>query len=110
MGSFIMPKNLIKSFDSQKPSLKNSSHEKLVIRDKKDCSFSIAKNAQQYMQSNCSKKPGSKISGDIDMIENNNRRAIEVITSRHKSSSYVLLNMTSDFFGLLQMHMKDTKM
>ena len=73
----------------------------MVIRDKTDCSFSIAKNAQQYLQSDSSRKAGSKNSSDIDVIENSNRRVIEVITSRHKSSSYVLLNTTCDFFGLL---------
>lgn len=59
------------------------------------------------IKSESQKKGSSQSQSSLDVIHDNNPRILEIITSRHKSSSYQLLNLTKDFFGLLESKSKE---
>jgi len=48
-------------------------------------------------------KENKKNKGNIDVValDEKNNKIVEIVTSRHTSSSYIMINITHDFFGLL---------
>lgn len=65
LGSFILPKYLIKGFEPEKPTQSYKPAKKMILRDQNNGSFSITRNTKQYLAQAQDKKGQSKLTVNI---------------------------------------------
>ena len=103
LGSFILPKYLIKGFEPEKPTQSYKPAKKMILRDQNNGSFSITRNTKQYLAQAQDKKQGqSKLT--VNIIEDDDRNIVDLVMKSDQipKSTYIIMNLTLDFFCLLK--------